>query len=110
MSTNHPVSELGERLGRFSSRCRSARWFGALFHVGVCQDITEDIKAHEESVRQDAFKAETYDNEAIRLMDEAMAPDSDGGAAITPKEAVRIKAMVHRSMTIDHDVTERLKS
>lgn len=42
-----PIGELRAYLVGFAARCRAARWFGAVFHVGVISDIAADVQAAE---------------------------------------------------------------
>lgn len=102
----NPVAELLGHLARFSDRCRASRWFGALFHVGVAQDIVADIAKQQDQIRDAAHAAETYDLEALAKIDEATSPESDGGVAITPKELRAIKPLIVKSATLDHDTAD----
>lgn len=95
------VTELTGQLARFAERCRSMRWFGALFHVGVAQDIAADIATHEAKVNATFNEAKKYDLEALAELEAAQHPDSDGGRAITPKEIRRIKPLIVKSATVD---------
>lgn len=69
-----------------ANRCRSAGWFGALFHAEVQEDIAEDAQRAQEAV--------------ISELDRAQDPKSDGGVMITPSEAARIRAK------LDHRISE----
>lgn len=95
------VHELTVNLARFAERCRSARWFGALFHVGVAQDIAADIAKEQSVVRETVTSAANFDLEALAEIEAATAKDSDGGSAITPRELRRIKPLIVKSATLD---------
>lgn len=102
----NPTSELTTTLSRFAERCKGARWLGALFHVGVCQDIAADVVRHQGQIRDTTHAAETYDLEALAKIEDAQKPDSDGGTAITAKEMRGIKPLIVKSATLDHDASE----
>lgn len=52
------TAELRSYLGTFAARCREARWYGALFHVGVVDDIAADAERVEQAAAKLARKAE----------------------------------------------------
>jgi hypothetical protein len=98
------VSELTGHLARFSDRCRTARWFGPLFHVGVAQDIVADVAADQAKIRATVTEAQNFDLEALAQIERATAKDSDGGCTITPKELRRIRPLIVKSATLDNQV------
>lgn len=60
----------------FASRCNVARWFGALFHVGVEECLIEDAKAEQAMIAATAYSAEQADLEALKLL-EAVSADNE---------------------------------
>lgn len=105
----NPAIELSQTLRRLADRCRAARWWGALFHVGVCQDIAADVLAHEKKIRVTAQAAENFDSEALARIEEAQSPNSDGGRDITPKEMREIKPLIAKSAVLDSEAAGMAK-
>lgn len=98
------VSELSSHLTRLADRCRTARWFGALFHVGVAQDIVADVASDQAKIRATVTEAQNCDLEALAQIERATAKDSDGGATITPRELRQIRPLIVKSATLDNQV------
>lgn len=96
------VTELAGHLSRFADRCRAARWFGPLFHVGVAQDIAADVASDHSKIRETVTEAQNFDLEALAQIERATAKDSDGGCTITPKELRRIRPLIVKSATLDN--------
>lgn len=90
----NPLAELRAYLSEHAAICRVRRWFGSLFHVGVCQQIVEDVAENEDRARQDAYTAEQLNIEAIRAIDRGDL-----------KSARRLLKKAERA---DHDATEIL--
>lgn len=67
-STLNPLTELVTQLRQFAARCRSCRWLGALFHVGVALDIAADAVRAQSHQATDAYTAEQADLEAVKLI------------------------------------------
>jgi len=99
-----PTTELIASLARFSGRCRDRGWFGALFHVGVCQDIAADVVANQNAIRDTAYAAETYDREALRLIDEVLADGKVEQSEIAALKKAR--SLAAKSAECDHDASE----
>lgn len=95
------VQELSSTLAHFARRCRDARWWNALFHVGVAQDIVADIEKEQAVVRSTVNEAAKFDLEALAEIEAATAKDSDGGSTITPRELRKIKPLIMKSATLD---------
>lgn len=95
-------------LARFRARCEAMAWHGAAIHAENCADITAEAIAESNAAAQRAYSAEQADREAARLLALAQAPQSDGGAHITPREAAPILRLVQASAERDHDLSETL--
>ncbi len=98
------VPELSSHLSGFAERCRAARWFGALFHVGVAQDIVADVVADQAKARVTATEAQNCDLEALMEIEKATAKDSDGGEKITPRELRKIRPLIVKSAALDNEL------
>ncbi len=117
--TQSPVRELRFYLAGFAVRCRSARWFGALFHVGVCENIVVDVAANEARAARIAQEAEQADRAAEDDLQKAKAEllaalrdgidASDTGRIRAAVGAVRCAARhVHTSAQHDHEAAKAL--
>lgn len=84
------VAELRKYLAGFSARCRSAGWFGALFHVGVTQKIAEDVQAVESRAALLAYAGEQEDLEAVKLLTRATAQVKSTRARVLLTRAIRL--------------------
>lgn len=62
------TNELLTYLRDFAARARAARWFGALFHVGVVQNIAADVVETEGEAADLVALAEKQDREAAELI------------------------------------------
>lgn len=100
------IAEMGRYIAGSITLARGKRLFAELLGWEACGDIHAEIVAGVRQVRDEAHRAETYDREALRAMDEAAAPQSEGGLLITPAEAQRIRALVARSAEHDHNASE----
>jgi len=96
MKTN-PLAELRDYLSTFFTRCRAARWLGALFHVRVCQQIVADVQANEQAAAREAYAAEQEDAEAEKLIQIGDQPSLN-------KALILIRASRHH----DRRISERL--
>lgn len=105
---DNPLEELRQWLEASADRCRSMRWFGALFRVNVAQDIAADVAKFEDKAGQLAYSAETLAREAINELHRAMSPGSPGGSDITPEEEAKIERFIQRAAERAHDASERL--
>lgn len=103
----NPLSDLRQLIRGSIILARAERAFGELLGWESAEEVAEQAVSHQRGLAASAHKAETYDREALRLMDEAQQPDSDGGENITPAEAKRIRLLAAKSAEIDHDVSER---
>lgn len=101
-----PLSELSRYLRGWANLATAKRQFAELLGVEVAQEICTEVVAHEAKISATAHKSETYDREGMRLLDEAQAPDSDGGVNITPDEAKQIRVFVEKSAELDHTTAE----
>jgi len=81
-------------------------WLGALFRVGVAQDIVADVAKQQEQIAADAYSAEQCVREALKMQEAAQSPDSLGGTAITPEEAAPITRLLNRAAEIAHEIAE----
>jgi hypothetical protein len=102
--TANPVSELVRFLAASVGLARTARRFEEVMTVEVAQDITAEAVTHVQAVGAAAHKAEVYDREAVKLMDEVLA---DG--VVTPDEVKQLRKareFAKRSAEVDHDITE----
>ncbi len=102
------ITELRSHLTGLAGSLRSRRAYGDQLKAEVGVDIVDDLAVAQAKVGAVAHRAETNDREAARLLDAAQAPDSDGGRAITPREAAPIQRLILRSAEADHDITESL--
>lgn len=89
-----PVKELRSYLAHHAAVCRSKRWLGSLFHVGVTELIAEDVAKNEERQAARAHRAELADIEAKR--------------AIEAGDLKRAMADLNRAEQLTHDITESL--
>ena len=101
-----PLAELKLYLTNWLREARGKHAYAELAGVEVAQDITAGLDAQQQKLAATAHQAETYDREALRAMDDATAPDSEGGPHITPKEALKIRRFVSLSAERDHDAAE----
>ena len=99
---NSPVSELRDYLREFMAECRVSKWFKALLHVRVVEQIAEDIEATRAKIEAEAHAAEVADIEADKLLLEVLA---DG--IVSPAEIEQVRAaqrLIRRSATADQNV------
>lgn len=106
MSPN-PVTELNTQLAGLSLRCRARRWFGALFHVGVSQDIAADIVREERRKVDLAYAAEQADLEAVKDIQRFIANGNRACDLPILKKALR---QINRSSRLDHNLCERAQA
>lgn len=102
----NPLTELRGFLATTAERFRSLRLFGPLVRVQVAEDIVEDVVAREARMAREAYAAEQNDLEALKAIAAAERPDSDGGRAITPKEAAKIIRLIRRSAEKSHTISD----
>lgn len=101
-----PLIELTRYLKGWGNLATAKRQFAELLGVEVAQEICSEVVEHERQISSTAYKSEIYDREALRLMDEAQAPDSEGGENITPTEAKKIRVFAQKSAELDHNAAE----
>jgi len=102
-----PLAELRSWLADTADRCRSQRWFGPLFRVNVATDILADAEKAQKQAAEDAYSAEQYDLEAVRVLNEAAR---DGFTNADIPEVARAVRLIRQSAQKDRRVTERLAS
>lgn len=98
-----PLRELRVYISNTAMRCRAGRWFGALFHVNVINDITRDVAEQQTTVARDAYTAEQYDLEALRILDEAAR---DGFSNADLPAVVRASRLIQRSAALDRKISD----
>ena len=101
------LRELSDYLGGLVSRYRTGRDFSSVLHMEVAQDIAADALRTARALADKGHQAEVHALEALNAIDEAQAPDSAGGACITPTEAERIKSLIRRAASDSHDISEQ---
>lgn len=104
-----PLAELVSYFAGWLRLCKKNRTYGEQLGVETAQDILVDVVTEQKKIEAVAHKAETYDREALRLIDEAESSSSEGGRFITPKEMAVIRQHVSRSAEMDHDLGEMAK-
>jgi hypothetical protein len=97
-----PLLEMGRYIAGSISLTRAKRQFGELLGWEAAQDIHTEIVTEVRQVRDVAHAAETYDREALRELDVALADDG----VINAEEAKKIRALVTRSAEADHNASE----
>lgn len=101
-----PVAELRTYLTGFAARCRAARWYGALFHVGVVEKIAEDVATTETAAAQLNYTAEQEDREAAKLVRAVLA---DGKVTVAELPTLRRAArLIDASAAHDRAANELL--
>jgi hypothetical protein len=97
-----PVSELRDYIREFAAECRVSKWFRALLHVRVVDQIANDIEANRAKIEAEAHVAEVADTEADRLLLEVLA---DGIVSEAEVEQVRTaQRLIRQSATADQNV------
>ncbi len=104
---DHPITELRGQLAALSLRCRTRRWFGALFHVGVSEDIAADIVREERRKADLAYAAEQADLEAVKDIQRFIANGNRPADIPILKRALR---QIHRSGRLDHNLCDRAQA
>lgn len=102
----HPLASLQLLCRGSVNLARRARNFIEQLGWESAEEVVETAVRHERGIAASAYKAETYSREALKLMDAAQAPDSDGGENITPREAQAIRVLEAKSAEIDHDISD----
>lgn len=103
-----PIVELRSYLSGLAQRCRAARWFGALFHVTVAEDIVADLAATHAAARAKAEEAEQYDAEGLSLADDVLL-----NGVVEEHELPKLRraiAAFRKSRKADADVVEMLRA
>jgi hypothetical protein len=116
MSTTHTIApatggflaELRAHLAGFRAALRARRAYPDVLQVEVGEDIVADAERQQSHAARLAYTAQQADIEAGRLLRAAQAPESDGGRAITPREAEPIFRNLTRSAAADQHITEVL--
>jgi len=100
------VRELGTLLRGWGRVARAKRAHLEALRVGAAEDLhAELVDAHRANAAA-AYTAETADREALRLLEAATSPDSDGGEHVTPAELVSVRRLITQSAELDHDLAE----
>lgn len=102
----HPIIRITKFVAGSINLARAKQCFEELLGWETAQQIVEVVAQRERQISATAYKSEVYDREALRLMDEAQAPDSDGGEMITPREAKAIRTFTLKSAELDHNAAE----
>ncbi len=102
----NPLTALCELIGGSINLARAARNFAEVLGWESAEDLAKDAVSHQRGIAASAHKAETHAREALKLIDAAQEPGSDGGEMITPKEAQRIKALDAKAAEFAHDAGE----
>jgi hypothetical protein len=87
---NTPIAELRQSLSDFATRCRAARWFGALFRVGVAQAIVEDVERQQVEIANKARGAEQADLQAAKILEEAARNGLQASDMAAVAKAIRL--------------------
>lgn len=103
--TPKPLCELRDSLSGFSARCRAARWYGALFRVGVAQDIVADDTKALNRISRAAYSAEQDDLEAVKII-KAAARDGFSDADLPALD--KALRLIMSSAKKDHQISEQL--
>lgn len=98
-----PLAELRQSLSDFAARCRAMNWLGALFRVGVAQDIVKDVEAQQAAIANDAYSAEQSDLEAVKIIEDAAR---DGLSQCDMPALAKALRLIKRSAERDHHITE----
>lgn len=94
--TFNPLAELVDYLRTHEGVCRSKRWLGSLFHVGVTLEIAADVAKNEREAAQKAYAAEQLTIEAER--------------AIDCGDLATARRLLKKAEFADHDASELLAS
>jgi hypothetical protein len=116
-----PLAELRQSLGEFAARCRAQRWFGALFRVGVAQEIVADVaKDYEFTARESAIAAaedvaaEKELTAAVTNLEDALTGGLDQSDAGKVVQAIarlrRARVKVRSSAARDHKISEAARA
>lgn len=105
----HPARELLQYLAGWKRSIHSKQRIPEECAIIGAEDIVKDDIARWSSVEQKAHADEVADREALRLLDVAQSPNSDGGCLITLQEAAAIRSNVARSAELAHDVGDLAK-
>jgi len=104
----HLVSELAAFLTGWLILTRQQQRFADVLNVEAAQDIRADLGQSLQDAANTAHAAEVHDLEALRAMDDATRPDSDGGEAVTPAELAKVRRCVTRAADLSHTLAESL--
>lgn len=101
-----PVKELISYAGEFADRCKSSRWLGALFHVGVVVDIAADVEAHEAEQGRKAYANECTQRILAEKLRAILADKRVDASELTDLE--KIEAQITACAEQAHDIAEAL--
>ena len=102
----NPLAELRRFLANSETIARAKKNWSELMGYEAASDIAADIVKHEGAIRDEAHRAAVSANEALKLIQAAQAPDSDGGANITPAEAKVFVPYMVNAEAHAHDASE----
>ena len=103
----NPLKEVAAWLVDFTARCRAKRWVGALFWVGVTEDIVSDVVRIQRTVSAAAYAAEQEDLEAAKLIEEAAC---DGLTADDLPKLRQAARLARKSANRDRQICDSMAS
>jgi DNA-binding phage protein len=96
------LTELRTCLDIGATRCRAMRWFGALFHVSVAQDIAAEVAEAQTAMARDAEAARGDNEAAVALLERAMR---ERNHALVSQAMKRIRKSASRMQKISENLT-----
>jgi hypothetical protein len=100
------LAELREQTTSFRTRCKTAGWFGALFHVAIQQDVLADVSAAQVKTRDGVF---TEEQAAITLERKLSNILADGSVTTDELPELReIQSTLRVRSEKLHSLTEQL--
>lgn len=102
------TAELSGKLDAVTERARSQGWWGAAFWLGVLRIILDDLIEALTTFRNSAYGLEQRQLEALKRIQAAQCPTSEGGASITPREAQGFVPLIASSAEALHDMSEEV--
>lgn len=105
--TINPLSEICLYVAGWLRACRANKSHGEELGVETLQDIVSEAVERNNEVVAVCHASETYDREAVCLLDEVLADGKVEASEVASLKKAR--ALTHRSAECDHDASELAK-
>lgn len=100
------VREFGTLLRGWARVARSKRAHLEALRVDAASELHSELVEAHRSTSAAAYSAEIADREALRVLEQATSPHSDGGVNVTAEELASVRRLILRSAELDHDIAE----